>query len=144
MQAHHYGLTVSNLDQALEFYRDKLGLDEIHRTGVDSERFSKVVGVSDASAEIVFLNGNGLVVELFEYDPEGERIHDDKQKNNNIGAHHIAFDVEDLDDWYKQLSEDVEFVNPPQEGGTGAYAAYLFDPDGNVVEIVEGDSIDYL
>lgn len=142
MKMHHYGLTVSDLEKSLEFYRDTLDLKELHRTKVGSERFSKIVGVDNAEAEISFLDANGVIIELFEYRPTGKRVHGEKQQNNDIGAHHIGFNVEDVNEWYEKHSDSVEFINPPQSG-PGANAAYLYDPDGNVVEILESETINY-
>lgn len=137
MNAHHYSITVSDLEKHLEFYRDTLGFDEVYETELDSERFAEVVGVEDATADMIFLDGNGILIELFEYHPDGGRIRETPQSSDMIGAHHIAFEVEDADETYEALSDDVEFVNPVTIGGTGAKAAYMYDPDGNVVEIFE-------
>lgn len=144
MNAHHYGLTVSEMATALEFYRDKLGFEELHRADIGPERLGEVVGVDGAEADMTFLDANGLVLELFEYRPAADPIYDGKQQSNAVGAHHLAFEVEDADVTYERLSEEVEFVRPPQTGGTGAYVAYMYDPDGNVVEIVDRGSMDFL
>lgn len=137
MRAHHHGLTVSDIDEAVEFYRDTLGFEEKHRTHNEGEQFSTVVGIEEAEAEMVFLEAGGMYIELFEYVPPGRDLHQGKQSNDDIGAHHVAFAVEDLDSWYEDLSDEVEFVNAPVEGGTGAKVAYMYDPDGNVVELTE-------
>lgn len=137
MQPHHHGLTVSDLDTALEFYRDTLGFEEKQRTYNQGDQFSTVVGIENAEAEMAFLEANGMYIELFEYHPPGRDLHRGTQSNDDIGAQHVAFAVEDLDQRYELLADDVEVVNPPVEGGTGAKVMYVYDPDGNVVELLE-------
>lgn len=144
MNAHHYGLTVSDMEEALVFYRDALGFAELHRADIDPERLSEVIGVEDVEADITFSDADGIVLELFEYRPAGDSIHDGNPQSNDVGAHHIAFEVDDADAVHESLADDVEFVSPPQKGGTGAYVAYMHDPDGNVVEIVQRGSMDFL
>lgn len=142
MRAHHYGLTVSDLERALDFYRDTLGLEEIGRSKIESDRLGEVVGVEGVSADMAFLDAEGFILELFEYHPAGDRVLAGVQTSNDVGAHHLAFQVEDADEVYEDLSDEIDFINPPQVGGTGAYVAYLHDPDGNTVEIIEGSLVD--
>lgn len=144
IRAHHYGLTVADIDVSRDFYLDTLGLEQLHRAEVGSPSFRSIVGVEDADAEIVFVDAHGIVIELFEYSPSTCRLFEGRQRNDAVGAHHIAFDVDDATAWYERLRKDVDFISEPQAGDTGAYAAYFYDPDGNVIEIIEGDSVDYL
>ena len=51
---------------------------------------------------------------------------------------HIAFDVTDIDAEYERLkAAGVEFISPPQKLGAGCASCYLYDPDGNLVELQE-------
>ena len=49
--AHHFAVTVSDLDRAVAFYRDVLGLDVLSRFSVGGEAFETGVGIDGASAE---------------------------------------------------------------------------------------------
>lgn len=141
MQAHHYGLTVSSLAESLAFYRGTLGLEVVAQFNADTDGFRRTVGVEEGSADVAFLGGDTFFVELFEYDPAGDSVREGKLQNNAIGAHHLAFDVEDAREWYDRLSDDVEFVAPPASGDSGFVATYLYDPDGNMVELLESETI---
>ncbi|WP_129113921.1 VOC family protein [Halegenticoccus tardaugens] len=136
-KSHHYGVTVSNMDDALEFYRDTLGMEELDQLSFASEEFSKFVGVEDVDVELVFLDANGCAVELLEYNhPPGDDANDGVS-NNDVGAAHFCLEVDNLDSVYDDLrSEGVEFINPPQTLDNGAEVAYMYDPDGNVVELL--------
>ncbi|MFC6613612.1 VOC family protein [Halopenitus salinus] len=135
--AHHYGVTVSDMDDALAFYRDTLGMEVVDELSFASEEFSKFVGVEGVDVDIVFLDADGCAVELLEYhDPPG----DDANRgvsNNDVGAAHFCLEVDDLDATYEDLrSEGVEFINPPQTLDNGADVAYVYDPDRNVIELL--------
>ena len=70
--AHHYGITVSDLDRVVTFYRDVLGLDAIAEFSVGGEAFATGVNVEGASAEFTHLDAGDTRIELVSYDPEGE------------------------------------------------------------------------
>ncbi|WP_101296161.1 VOC family protein [Halegenticoccus soli] len=136
-QSHHYGVTVSDMDEALGFYRDTLGMEELDQLSFASEEFSKFVGVENVDVDLVFLDADGCAVELLEYNhPSGDNANDGVS-NNDIGAAHFCLEVDDLDAIYDDLRSDgVEFINPPQTLENGAEVAYMYDPDGNVVELL--------
>jgi len=69
---HHFGIIVSNLDRAVEFYRDVLGLDVVTRFSVGDEAFGAAVDIEGASAELVHLDAGNVRLELATYEPEGE------------------------------------------------------------------------
>lgn len=135
--AHHYGVTVSDIDRTLSFYEDVLGLEKTTELSFQSEAFDKFVGVDGADVDIVFLNAGDCDVELLEYnEPEGNNANAGIS-NNDIGASHLCLEVNDLDSVYDDIADDIEFINPPQTLDNGAIVAYAYDPDGNVIEFLE-------
>lgn len=134
--ATHYGLNVSTMDRALEFYRDRLGLDVDRRFPV-SDVQSDIVGVDGVEGEIVFLDAGSFEIELIAYAaPDNERVHD-SASGHDVGVAHICLAVADVDRLYDELSPAVEFVNAPRTVGNGARIVYARDPDGNYVELYE-------
>ena len=134
--ATHYGLNVSDVDDALAFYRDKLGF-EVDRQFPVSPVQSAIVGVEGVEGEIAFLEAGGFEIELIAYSaPENENIHD-RCSGHDIGASHICITVKDIDAQYDELTPSVEFINAPKTVGNGAQIAYARDPDGNYVELYE-------
>lgn len=146
--AHHYGLTVASLEETLPFYRDVLGLEVVSRghvqTGTeDSEKFEKFVGVDgQVDVEVVFLDAGGCQVELLQYNrPPGEDAHG--ASNNDPGASHFCLQVDDIDVLYDELREDgVEFIHEPITLSKGVRVAYMFDPEGNIVELSDRSRIE--
>lgn len=140
MRPHHYGVTVSKLEEALEFYQDILGFDHKNTKTVEGEVVSHIVGVENAKADVAFLEAGEFYLELFEYHPPEAPLYDGRQPNNAIGASHLAIEITNVNDWFDKYKDEIDFVNLPIEGTSGATVLYTNDPDGNVVEIVEKDT----
>lgn len=135
LEAHHYGVTVTDLDQAVAFYSDALGLEVLDRFSVSGEAFATGVGVAEASADFAHLDAGGARVELVEYRPAGDDA--SAESVNQSGAKHLGFSVDDLDAFYEDLPADVDTVSDPQTTASGTRILFLRDPEDNLVEIVE-------
>lgn len=133
----HYGVVVSDMDAALAFYRDTLGMTVLDRFEQESAAFDRAVGVEDAHVELAFLDADGVAVELVDYHRPAGGNANDGVENNDVGAAHFCLAVDDADAAYERLREDVEFLSPPQELDNGVKLAFLADPDGNLVELLE-------
>lgn len=135
LRAHHYGVTVADLDRAVSFYAERLGLDVLDRFSVSGSGFETAVGVDGATGRFAHLDAGGARVELVEYDPEGEKRRGDAV--NRPGTKHLGFAVSDLDGFYDDLHEDVETLSEPQTSSSGTRILFLRDPEGNLVEVIE-------
>ncbi|MBK7950084.1 MAG: VOC family protein [Deltaproteobacteria bacterium] len=115
----HTMVRVSNLEQSVDFYCNKLGLVELHRYDVPAGRFT-----------LVFLAapGNELAqVELtYNWDPEvygGGR---------NFG--HLAYEVEDIyATCQRLLDQGVTLNRPPRDGRM----AFVRSPDRVSIELLQ-------
>jgi len=136
LAAHHYGVTVTDLETAVAFYRDTLGLDVLDRFSVSGEAFATGVGVPGATGSFAHLDAGGARVELIEYEPVG----DDRRGGdvNDPGATHLGLSTDDLDAFYAGLPGDVETISEPQTTASGTRICFFRDPDGNLVEVLEG------
>ncbi|WP_265112338.1 VOC family protein [Halosolutus halophilus] len=133
--AHHVGITVNDLEATLPFYRDVLGLDVTDRFSVDGEAFADAVGVDGASARFVHLAADGVRLELVEYEPVARES--PAAGLNQPGATHVGFEVDDLDEFYDDLPDDVPTISEPRTTGTGTSILFLRDPEDNLVEVLE-------
>jgi catechol 2,3-dioxygenase-like lactoylglutathione lyase family enzyme len=139
---HHTCISVSDLERSIAFYRDLLGLEllmteESERSGDDR---SKALGVAKAKVRLAILSAGNARVELIEYVTSKGRPYD--RNNNDVGAMHIAFQVEDIDGVYQRLVDHgVRFTAPPATIPAGPMAGwrwtYFFDPDGVSLEIIQ-------
>jgi len=135
LQAHHVGITVSDLDRAVDFYRDVLGLSVVAEFSVSGEAFETGVDIEDASAQFAHLDGGGVRIELVAYDPAADAP--STLQLNDTGATHLGLEVDDLDVFYKELPSTVDTLSPPQTTETGTRILFLRDPEGNLVEVLE-------
>ena len=139
---HHTCITVSDMQQSIVFYRDLLGLElvmieESERSGDDR---SEGLGVPKAKVKLAILRTADAQIELIEYVTAQGRPYD--RCNNDVGAMHIAFQVDDVDAVYQRLLDHgVRFTAPPATIPAGPMAGwrwtYLFDPDGVSLEILQ-------
>jgi catechol 2,3-dioxygenase-like lactoylglutathione lyase family enzyme len=131
----HIGLTVKNLDQAVKFFSDIFGFKADYQLGpfaADDDWMSVHLNV-EAKAEIrqiavVSSQHLGMKLELFEYSDSIERQLTGP-KNSDVGGHHIAFAVDDIDvavSWLKAnslqvLGQPTRAQNGPTAGMSWVY-----------------------
>lgn len=138
----HFSFTVSNIQTALHFFRDQLGLKATPVMEVENENVQKIVGFPDALLRISIVQiPGGSNLELIEYvRPEGVTV---DSQSCNPGAAHIAFEVEDIQSLYRDLSDKgIPFMHAPVwapgNDGTGKWGVcYLKGPDAITIELVE-------
>jgi lactoylglutathione lyase len=119
----HLAFKVQDLDASLAFYRDRLGLGEMTRL-VDGK----------GAPWIVYLRITDTVfLELF---PSGHpgRAADEAA----VGVNHICFSVEDIEATAARFAAaGVTLTSPIQTGLDGNRGAWIEDPDGNRIELME-------
>lgn len=143
----HTGLTVSDLDRSVAFYRDLLGLELITQWDSSQPYLRAVVGYPDAELRIALLRlpaapdaAPGHHIELLEYRrPRGSR---GDANTYNPGNGHVAFMVDDLDATYADLkAKGVRFKSAPVDithgRNAGAKGVYFFDPDDITLELIQ-------
>ena len=120
----HVHLRVADLDRAVGFYRDVLGLPLAREARNDDDPDARHFWFGDP-------DGGGTLVSFMEYPGlEKGRV--------GVGStHHFAFAVgsaEELEGWRDWLrSRDVECSSVFERGGLRSI--YLRDPDGHILEI---------
>lgn len=140
---HHVGVTVSDLDRSLTWYRIIFGLaPDVEETGSGPD-LCATVQVPDVDLRYAFLNVGNTRTELLQYvSPPGKPF---SSANNDVGAVHICLVVDDVNESYKRLSDQgVLFNAPPLRLEEGAMAGhtivYLRDPDGIQLELMQEPS----
>jgi len=137
--AHHYGITVSDLDESIDFYRDVLGMELLDRFSMDPEAFSGLLGAETTGAEVAFLDAGGFRLELEEH-ANAERSVGELTDPSDVGVPHLCLSVDDVQNVYEQRSE-LDFLSAPGSASdSGAVIAYFTDPDGNLIELIESPS----
>lgn len=135
----HTGIVVTDMEKALVFYRDLLGLKVAKDFKEEGDYIDSISGLSGVRVWMVKLTvDNGSMVELLQYLSHPREARDNPQICD-IGCSHIAFTVDDIDKEYKRLSKNgVKFNCPPYISPDGyAKVTFCHDPDGTSIELVE-------
>lgn len=137
---HHTGLTVSELEPSLAFWRDALGMHEVMRQQKQGGYFEAIVGEPDVDVEIVHLafDDAGPRIELFAFRSPRRDAHVGRPAE--IGFAHVCVVCDDLDELLARLvAAGGTPVSAPVEIDSGANAGgralYVRDPDGHVLEL---------
>lgn len=140
----HLGVTVPDLDEAERFFIDVLGAVPVYTLGskqADDDWMQSHLGVHPRTVvrEIRFYRlGNGMNFELFKYDAaDGQAA---EPKNSDIGGHHVALYVDDMDAAIDHLrAHNVELMGDPvasKQAAEGQHWQYFRSPWGMQFELV--------
>ena len=120
----HTMVRVSDIDESLDFYCNKLGLIELRRYENEKGRFTLVFlaapGDEDAQVELTY-----------NWDPE------EYDEGRNFG--HLAYRVDDIYALCQKLMDaDVTINRPPRDG----HMAFVRSPDNISIELLQkGDAL---
>ena len=119
----HLAIRAHDVDRVLSFYTDTLGLAEMFRLHQDNGDLMLVyVRVTDTQYLEFFPNGVG------EVSPPREAT----------GPNHLCITVDDLDRVVAQLTgRGVPLTRPLITGRDGNRQAWIEDPEGNRIELME-------
>lgn len=111
----HLALVVEDLDQALEFWRDTLGLS-----------LEKVEEIPEESAKVAFLPLGTSRIELVQPTEADTGLARFLEKRGP-GFHHLCLEVDDIKSSLQRLdAAGVELINPePVSGSGGRLYAFL-------------------
>ena len=142
----HIGITVSDLERSIRFYRDILGLAFRGGLLMEGEETDLLFARKGCKVAVAYLNGSDEIfappIELLEFadQPSGKALPSLFQTSIS----EICFRIKGIDAFYEHLSErDVQCLSRPcffdfTSFGFGKSKAFYFrDPDGNVLEAME-------
>ena len=117
----HTMVRVTDVEKSLDFYRDMLGLVELHRKKSEQGRFTLIFlaapGDEDAQVELTW-----------NWDPE------EYGEGRNFG--HLAYQVDDIYATCQRLMDGGVTINrPPRDG----HMAFVRSPDGVSIELLQKD-----
>jgi catechol 2,3-dioxygenase-like lactoylglutathione lyase family enzyme len=145
---HHIGMTVPDMDEATRFFETMFGAVTVLRVDgvdVDDEFMKRRLGVPAGrriEQQRVIVCGAGGNIELFEYSGEGGASL--IKRNSEVGACHLAFQVDDAHAAAARLrAEGVDVLEGPTLIDSGPMKGltwvYLRSPWGQFLEIVSAD-----
>jgi glyoxylase I family protein len=141
LAADHTGITVSDVERSLIFWRDVLGFELSHRAHQKGELAEKITGVAGAEILIAVLKAPGHKIELLEYRAPADRRKLDARPCD-VGAVHVALIVDNLEAILETIAASGwKAAGQPQTLTVGPNAGkrviYVRDPDGTTIEFMQ-------
>ena len=136
----HVGITVSNLERSLEFYKDAFGLDPGMLFDITAgPEVAASLALPEHHQRVALIPIGDVVLELIEMDPSVPTA----ATQDQVGYTYISFAVDNLDDVYEKLSaKGYRWNSDPVTASdhkpvAGTRYCILKDPDGKNIEMME-------
>jgi catechol 2,3-dioxygenase-like lactoylglutathione lyase family enzyme len=119
----HVALKVKDIQRSLDFYSGKMGFKEMLRLNKD-----------DGSLWLIYLRiTDDQYLELFPDAPE-----DQAPADGTNGVNHYCLTVEGIESVVEAIvAAGIEIFRPLKTGADGNRQAWVKDPDGNRIELME-------
>ena len=119
----HIGIKVKNLEKSMAFYTETMGFPEMFRLHRD-----------DGRVWLVYLRiTDDQYLEIFP-----EAVQDRAPEPENNGINHFCLTVENIEEIVRQLeAKGVALYWPLKTGADNNRQAWVLDPDGNRIELME-------
>ena len=147
-RVHHVGLTVSDLDRALEFWQVFLGVEARWRATLERPYLGRLVGYPGVRIETTVIDlPDGPMLELLEYKLKDRDVND--EGSAHPGHVHLCLAVDNIDSaWARAVACGARSLVPDGpvnvDGGPnkGARVSYLrVPPDWATLELLQPASI---
>lgn len=138
----HVGFTVADLDRSVAWYTRFLGVAPmLHQKGWDAAYTGTMLGYPGCVIDWAYfaLPGNGQL-ELIQYVSPAPGAVD--METTNVGNGHLCIVVDDIHAEFERLRGFADFRSPepvriPQGPNEGGYGAYVRDPDGISIQLMQ-------
>ena len=127
----HTMIRISNIEESLDFFCNKLGLQEVSRKDSEKGRYTLIFLAAPDDVE-AFKQNKAPAVELtYNWDPE------EYSGGRNFG--HLAYRVDNIYETCQRLMDGGVTINrPPRDG----HMAFVRSPDNISIELLQkGDSL---
>ena len=137
-RVHVITLAVQDLERALRFYRDGMGLTSGRIVG--TEWTDEVTGANGAIA--MFELDGGLILSLY---PRSDLAKDagiraGRPRSGEFSLAQLVRSREEVDQLLRTAKSAGATVTPPHDRPWGIYSGYFRDPDGHLWEIIHHPS----
>lgn len=139
---HHVGITVADLQRSIGFWSALLGRAERDRRLMDGPRLGELLGYPAARMDSCWFDlPGGVALELLQYLEPLEEAYE--HGNAHPGNVHVCLQVDDMDVAHAHaVTAGATPVSPApitiaQGPKAGAKVAYVRDPDGVTIELLQ-------
>jgi catechol 2,3-dioxygenase-like lactoylglutathione lyase family enzyme len=140
MQFNHVGISVTDLDRSIAFYRDMFGMEPLAPPfDFGGAQFSEIMDIPEVEGRMCMIAKGNVWLELFEFTSPRGAAKDPRYPVSDRGISHFGITVDDIEGTYARLKAAGVPVHGRLQtfSGGGMRAAYCRDPDGNVFEIMQ-------
>jgi len=138
------GITVSNMNKSVQFYRDVLGFKKISDTELYGNAYEQLEGIFGLRMRVVRMQLGNEQIELTDYLTSGGRSIPENAKSNDLIFQHIAIVVSDMDKAYAALRKHMvmhvstgpQTIPASNTAAAGVKAFYFHDPDMHNLELI--------
>jgi len=122
----HTMVRISDIDQSLDFYCNKLGMKEVRRIENEAGRFTLIFLAAREDEKAGEMSGAPLLELTYNWDPE------EYSGGRNFG--HLAYEVDDIYETCLRLMDAGVTINrPPRDGRM----AFVRSPDNISFELLQ-------
>ena len=133
----HVGMSVKDMEKAIAFYRDIIGMEVSLDQEFDSP-LADIIGSPGAKARVVHMRLGESVIELFDYRQPKGRDPRPNANQSDFGLTHIGFMVKDFHKTYDRLKDKgVQFLGKPTEIRPNVNVVYFHGVEHEVCEMRE-------
>lgn len=127
----HTMVRIKDIDASLDFYCNKLGLEEVRRYENEGGRFTLIFLAAPEDKETAIETKAPLIELTYNWDPE--------EYNGGRNFGHLAYVVDNIYELCQSLHDQGVTINrPPRDG----HMAFVRSPDGISIELLQkGDSL---
>jgi methylmalonyl-CoA/ethylmalonyl-CoA epimerase len=129
MKINHLGIATKGIDEALKFWRDALGLENVHTETVEEQK-----------VRVAMLPIGDTKIELLEATSDDSPIAKFIEKRGG-GIHHIAVEVENIEESLLKLkTEGARLIDEkPRIGAEGCLIAFVHpsSTNGVLLELIQ-------
>ncbi len=128
----HIGIMTNDLEKSIQFYKDVLGFS-----------IAMKMEMAEAGLSVAFIEKQGSKIELMEHIGKNAPKRSKGVKIALGGSsipvnNHISFSVDKIEETVNEFKEKrVVFDQDPIQLEGGIKLAYIKDPDGSLIELVE-------
>lgn len=127
----HTMVRIRDINESLDFYCGKLGLEEVRRHESESGRFTLIFLAAPANRD-QSARERAPELELTYNWPDEHGNREEYSGGRNFG--HLAYKVENIYETCKRLMDNGVTINrPPRDG----YMAFVRSPDGISIELLQ-------
>ncbi len=131
MKINHLGIATKGIDEALKFWENALGLENVHTETVEDQKVRvAMLPIGDARIELLEPTSDDSPISKF-------------LERRGGGIHHIAVEVENIEQALEKLkSEGMRLIDEtPRIGAEGCLVAFVHPASANgvLLELVQAE-----